>query len=316
VGMTWPCILDWSYARPGAQAVLDYGAVGAMRYLGHDGRCIDPAERDELLGAGLGIGLIWETTARRPVDGRGAGLTDALAANDLADWLGAPERTPIFYAVDFQPTHDELVGPITEYFSGCLEAYGRPVAMYGCAAVVDHLYRTFPTMVCWQCAAWSYPGTAPGTPIYDGGWNLVLSPYAAMLQNIGYVLGDQADHNSLLTAPHFMWGLDYEDDVMTDEDWNRLTVIVGSLLDNRILNFATPNVIFEGPSGQFEVVVDGDGNRRRRGIGSTGESHMLRSTGLAADQVMRAGQAPTEVIYVAHLPPDQQAALDTYPWVS
>ncbi|HKY67414.1 MAG TPA: glycoside hydrolase domain-containing protein [Acidimicrobiales bacterium] len=276
--MTWPCVLDWSYADLSAQAVLDYGAVGAMRYLGHDGRCITGAERDEMLSHGVGIGLIYETSARRPLEGYSAGLTDALTANDLADELGAPGSVPIFYAVDFQPTSGELVGPITDYFRGAIEAYGREVANYGCAAVVDHLHRTFAQMTSWQCAAWSYPGTAPGTPISDGGWNLILSPYACMLQNIGYVLGDSADHNSLQTAPHWLWGFEEEDVPLNQADMDAIAHTVQGIVDTALANHYTGAraVRVAGEHDTYELVTV-DGRLVRRKIPSIPEIEMLQS---------------------------------------
>jgi len=136
-----------------------------MRYLGTDGRCINGAERDDLLNHGIVIGLIWETTAGRPLDGWQAGVDDAHRANAEADQLGAPGDTRIYYAVDFQPEPWELTGPVTQYFEGVLSVGGRVQRAYGCAAVMEHLCGVmgfFPDS--WQCAAWSYPGTAPGEP--------------------------------------------------------------------------------------------------------------------------------------------------------
>jgi hypothetical protein len=59
-------------------------------------------------------------------------------------------------------------------------------------------------------------------PIYDGGYNLVQSHYASMLQTIGYVMGDQCDHNNLLLVPYWFWGVDSaiieEDDMPSIEE--------------------------------------------------------------------------------------------------
>lgn len=302
MGMTWPCVLDWSYARPGGQACIDYGALGAMRYLGHDGRCINGAERDDLLGHGIGIGLIWETTAGRPLDGYQAGVDDVGSANRYADELGAPGDTRIYYAVDFQPEPWELDGPVSDYFHGIMSAGGRTPRAYGCASVMQRLcgdLGLFPDS--WQCAAWSYPGTAPGTPIHDGGYDLVLSPYAHMLQNIGFVLNDSADHNSLITTNvGWMWGIEGDDDVMTDDDFNRIIASVGALLDNRIQQFGSVNLLWkDGDDYLFEVLTDGDGQRVRRRL-EPGELLALRGGNTIAEEPM---------VDVRAMGPDQQAAV-------
>lgn len=280
MGMTWPCTVDYSYGRPGASAIKDYRAAGAMRYLGNDGRCIYPAERDELLGAGLGIGLIWETSARRPVDGYQAGVDDAHRANSEADELGAPGGTRIYYAVDFQPSTSELNGPVSDYFGGVVAVGGRPARAYGCASVMQRLcgdLGLFPDS--WQCAAWSYPGTAPGTPIYDGGYNLVLSPYAHMLQNIGYVLNDTSDHNSMVTSDvSWMWGLEGTGDWFDMATKDELRQVVNDCLNEKLAQYYTGQraVSVPGDGRIYEVLRDGEGQLVRRYLPSPAQINMLR----------------------------------------
>lgn len=303
--MEFPAVVDYSYGRPGGRAIVEAGYAGAMRYLGEDGRCITAGEVAELLGWGLGIGLIWETTAHRPLDGFAAGVDDADRANAYADALGAPPGIDVFYAVDFQPTGGDL-DVISAYFAGVDSVPGRPVGVYGCASVMqrivgdDHLAE-----VGWQCAAWSYPGSAPGTPITDGGWNLVLSPHASMLQCIGYVLSDTSDHNNLLTVPSWLWGYEGADMPLSQDDLNAITVIVGGVIDNRIQEFSTPARVFSGSGGQYEVVLV-DGCRYRRAFKSPAEVQALQMCNVVARQ---------PVIEVGKLTADQQAALEALPWV-
>ena len=298
MGMTWPCTVDYSYVRPGAQAIHDYGAVGAMRYLGDDSRCIFAAERDELLGAGLGIGLIWESSARRPCDGYQAGVDDAYRANAEADQLGAPGDTRIYYAVDFQPTTSELTGPVSDYFWGVVSVGGRPSRAYGCASVMQRLcgdLQLWPDS--WQCAAWSYPGSAPGTPISDGGYSLVLSPYAHMLQNIGYVMNDSCDHNSLVSADvSWMWGLEGTGDwfdMATKED---LEAVVRDV----VASMVPSNLVWQDDEALWEVLVRSDGSRIRRRIVSPKELDLL-SLGreLTRDRVvdLRGGNAENMAVW-------------------
>lgn len=316
--MTFPACIDYSYGRPSMSSIKNAGYMGVMRYLGSDGRCITKTERDQLLGAGLGIGLIWETTARRPCDGYNAGVADARSANAEADKLGAPGDTRIYYAVDFQPTTAELTGPITDYFRGVISVGGRAVRAYGCASVMQHLCGVVKLFAdSWQCAAWSYPGTAPGTPIYDGGYNLVLSPYAHMLQNIGYVLGDTSDHNSLITADMgWMWGIEGSgDDEMTDADWNRMTSLLNTMIVGKLASHSTPCVMVADDKGQFAVVFV-DGRPKRYVFGSSDEAKMASKIGLVAPNKPANPPAPCPTAYsVNDLTPGERDALYAYPTV-
>lgn len=315
MGMTWPAVIDYSYGRPSMQSIKDYGAKGVMRYLGDDGRCIFAAERDQLLGAGLGIGLIWETSASRPLAGYQAGIDDAHVANRYADQLGAP-ATPIFYAVDFAPTTSELNGPVSDYFHGVMTVAGRPVRAYGCAAVMQRLcgdLHLFPDS--WQCAAWSYPGTAPGLPIYDGGYNLVMSPYASMLQNIGYVLNDSSDHNSLITTDcSWMWGFDGEiGDEMTDDDWNKMTSLLNTMIVGKLANHTSPQALLTDGHGQFLIRLTDQGPIRYT-MGSPPEVTLLQKLGLVAPQKPMNPPAPCPSAFdVNTLTPEERDVLYSYP---
>jgi hypothetical protein len=217
----WPACIDYSFARPPTRLITAAHYQGALRYLGQDGRCLDAAERDYLLGAGLSIGLIWETSARRPLKGKQAGINDAQDANREADEVGAPPNIPIFYAVDFEPTPAELNGPVRAYFEGAMSVTGRPVRAYGCAAVVHQMCQVWRWWEStWQCAAWSRPGSIPadaGSPIIEGGYRLVQSHHACMLQTIGYVLAETSDHNNILTEPWWWWGQGNTEEIEDDE---------------------------------------------------------------------------------------------------
>jgi len=318
MAMTFPASLDYSYARPSMASITDYGANGVMRYLGTDSRCITVTERNSLQGAGLGIGLIWETTASRPLDGWNAGVNDAHSANREADAIGAPSNCPIFYAVDFQPTSSQLTGPIAAYFSGVLSVGGRPVRAYGCASVMQHLCGEcafFPDS--WQCGAWSYPGTAPGTPIHDGGYDLVLSPYASSYQAIGFVLGDSCDHNNqLVNDPYWLWGVgsgaDGEDE-MTDEDWNQMRTMLNNFIVGKLAIHSSPQVLCADKDSQFTVSLDGNGLHRYT-FRSPAEVTMAQQLGLVAPQKPEYPPEPCPSAFdVSTLTADEQAALYAIP---
>src|ERR1700722_9770413 len=103
--------IDYSYARPNPGEIKNAGYDWVMRYLSTEPtNNLTASEAAGLLQVGLGIGLVWETTAERALLGTTAGSEDAAAANSQADALGYPENCPIFYAVDFGAT----AGQITE----------------------------------------------------------------------------------------------------------------------------------------------------------------------------------------------------------
>lgn len=100
--------VDYAWGRPDPGAVKRAGYAFALRYLATGGpstmgKVIGLAERQALHAAGLGVGLVWETTQMRPLDGAAAGRADGQAARALARDLGFPDGFPIFGAVDFNP---------------------------------------------------------------------------------------------------------------------------------------------------------------------------------------------------------------------
>lgn len=142
-------IVDYSWTHPDPAVLRAAGYVGVMRYLARkvDAKLLQAAERDALHAAGLGIGLVWETTASRAGDGEAAGIADALTAEGLADGLGAPRELPIFYAVDF----DATAAQVAPYFDGVRANARRPVGLYGSFRIVEGVDVDW----YWQCAAWS-----------------------------------------------------------------------------------------------------------------------------------------------------------------
>jgi Domain of unknown function (DUF1906) len=101
--------VDYSWGRPDPSAIKRAGYLFALRYLATpaSGKVIDLAERQALHAAGLGVGLVWETYASRPLEGAAAGQMDGVAARAQAKALGFPDGFPIFGAVDSDPPASE-----------------------------------------------------------------------------------------------------------------------------------------------------------------------------------------------------------------
>src|SRR4029077_3662510 len=100
--------IDYAWGRPDPVAVRRVGYLFALRYLATggpsaSGKVIGLAERQALHAAGLGVGLVWETYANRPLEGSSAGQADGREARAQAKALGFPDGFPIFGAVDFNP---------------------------------------------------------------------------------------------------------------------------------------------------------------------------------------------------------------------
>ncbi|HKO83929.1 MAG TPA: glycoside hydrolase domain-containing protein [Actinomycetota bacterium] len=189
-----PYVVDYSWARPAPADLKAAGYIGAMRYLSYEtGKNLSPAERDRLFAQGIACGLVWETSAGRPLAGYAAGQQDAREANRQADALGWPGHIALAYAVDFGPRSDQLPA-IRDYFRGCKSIPGRPVAMYGTYAVVEDLARWEPVHCYWQCAGWSGSGSGSGGSMEGRR----LSAHACLYQWVGgkrILPADSTDHN-------------------------------------------------------------------------------------------------------------------------
>lgn len=177
--------VDYSWTVPSAATIKAAGYKFAMRYLSADRtKNLSAPEAKALLGAGLGIGLVWELHANRAAEGRTAGVADARAAETQATTLGYPATAVIFYAVDF----DANPAQVSAYFVGVRSAARRPVGVYGSARVVEAVHAAGVPYV-WQACAWSggrvstvahlYQRLRPTVPHPIGGTdeNVLIEPF-------------------------------------------------------------------------------------------------------------------------------------------
>lgn len=157
-------LIDVSFARPNPHNIRAAGYIGVMRYLsgGYPGKDLSRAEAEQYHAAGLGIGLVWETTARRALSGTAAGHDDALRANEEADRLGMPADCPIFYAVDF----DATPGQVQAYLAAAHHDSHRPAGAYGSLSIT-RAARGFGLRYTWQTCAWSRGKVDPGCNLYQ-----------------------------------------------------------------------------------------------------------------------------------------------------
>lgn len=136
------------------------GLAGRVRYLSAGPKGIGQAELNAARAAGETVGFVHEESGTGTLGGSAAGVTDAQAANALADRLGVPAWVPLYYAVDFQPTGGELGGPnqlaaVVAFFDGARTVAGRPVGCYGGFEVIETVVGGGHAPWGWQCEAWS-----------------------------------------------------------------------------------------------------------------------------------------------------------------
>lgn len=150
--------IDYSWARPGGAAITAAGFDFVMRYVPYPGdgsKGLTVEEIADLRSNGLGIGLVFENTAGRALDGYAAGRADAQQYTRSMLALGYPVDLPCFFAIDFdaQPDQYEQIG---DYFSGAIVVLGiKRVGAYGHDRILDFLWGNGLIKWAWQTYAWS-----------------------------------------------------------------------------------------------------------------------------------------------------------------
>lgn len=150
--------LDYSWGRPRPSIIVQLGHTFVMRYVpypGDQGKGLSLGELQDLVAVGLHVGLVFESTASRPLDGHQAGVVDAQTAERALIALQLPPDLPVYFAVDFdaQPFQYELVD---SYFRGVASVLGTyRVGVYGGYYVVEHLRTEQLATWYWQALAWS-----------------------------------------------------------------------------------------------------------------------------------------------------------------
>lgn len=259
-------ILDYSWARPSPQSLKDYPAVGVMRYLGPgtNGRDVTAGELESLMGAGLGVGFVWETSANRVLQGYDAGCYDASQVDYHAGRLGIPDGVPIYYAADCDVDPSETWGAVLDYYAGAL-ASCHPARSYGEADVLDMVHDTFGMAHGWQPAATSWS---------DGR----LSVNASMYQRWPYVMNDQCDQNDVLVPNDridWLWG--GGDMGLSQDDLNQIKTITYEVVNDTLAKMYTgarPVSVKDKP--EVWQLVYRQGELCRRYIGRPNQIGMLQ----------------------------------------
>lgn len=100
---------------------------------------------------GLGVWIVWETTAKRALEGKAAGIHDARLFERHLHNLGAPSGMARPFANDT----DASGNAIAAYFRGARSICGNLTAIYGGLDAVKFAHEVLGIIVCWQTLAWS-----------------------------------------------------------------------------------------------------------------------------------------------------------------
>lgn len=145
--------VDYAWTHPDPQRLFASGVRFVMRYLSHDpSKDLSAGELAALHAAGLGVGVVWETTATRALEGYAAGRQDAREARVRLHGLGFPDKQPCYFADDWDTTG----AAVASYFQGAGDAIG--VARVGCYAGIGPVSFLFDHKLIrygWQTYAWS-----------------------------------------------------------------------------------------------------------------------------------------------------------------
>lgn len=133
-----------------ANAARRIGATFIGRYLS----AVSETELEDYAHAGIDTIGIFETGARRALDGEQAGAQDARYVERRLQDLRAGGR-PCYFTCDTEVTGSQL-GAVRAYVRGATDVLGwHRVGMYGSYALVEHLHAMNACRYLWQTLAWS-----------------------------------------------------------------------------------------------------------------------------------------------------------------
>jgi peptidoglycan hydrolase-like protein with peptidoglycan-binding domain len=103
----------------------------ARYYSDFSSKTLTPAEAQQLSSRGVGLIAVFEDS-NNSVDlfSTDIGKSHAAKALQLAAAIGQPAGTAIYFAVDFDPTLENVQGPISDYFNALQGALAAATAQY------------------------------------------------------------------------------------------------------------------------------------------------------------------------------------------
>jgi hypothetical protein len=166
------------------------------RYLVPSGwKRLTKEEAIAISGSGLQIISVFEISGNRASMSADQGKADGLSALQVAQGIGQPEGSTIYFAVDFDAGISDM-DAIEAYIRAAATATpAYPTGVYGSFAVIEEMIKRNACSHFWQTYAWSNGQIANGIMIYqiknditihgigididesygnEGGWNTML----------------------------------------------------------------------------------------------------------------------------------------------
>lgn len=153
--------IDYAFGvHPPAAAVKAAGFGFVCRYMSDiavndtNGKNLLPGELKTLLGAGLEVVVVEESTAGRMRSGHAAGVADAQHGQAVTKALGMA-TVPVYFACDFDATPGDQTA-INAYLDGAASVIGRArTGIYGGYYPVKRALDAGKATWAWQTSAWS-----------------------------------------------------------------------------------------------------------------------------------------------------------------
>lgn len=197
--------VDFSFGRPGGQAIVDNGCTFVLRYVpypGDQGKGLTKAEIDEYRPLHLKIGLVFESTAGRMFDGYPAGVQDALTCQNAIVKLGLPTNMVFYFACDRDLIPD-MFSYVDDYLQGAASVLGlERVGLYAEYEVIQHCHLAETATWLWQTYAWS------------GGQEYAYR-HLYQYRNGAILNGAEVDYNEAYGSVQGLWGEQEEDEDMS-----------------------------------------------------------------------------------------------------
>ena len=119
------------------------------------GKALTAKEAAILRGAGLAILLCWEIGAADMRGGAARGAADGAKARQIAESMGVPAGTVIYFAADYNVPTGELI-LCEQYLNAAQAALGKyRVGAYGGEKLITFLADRGLPITLWQCVAWT-----------------------------------------------------------------------------------------------------------------------------------------------------------------
>lgn len=135
------CVFDASDFIP---QIKDGGYEFVCRYYFRASKYKTLLTRSEVVAlnkAGVSVVTVYEGSVEEPLGGASAGSIAALAAMGRAMVIGQPDGSPIYFAVDFDASNEQIENGIDPYFRAIIKAFGGKykIGAYGSGLVLSTL---------------------------------------------------------------------------------------------------------------------------------------------------------------------------------